>query len=387
MIKNNHPYFFKKNIVRSIGTVVCVFVICFIAYAFTSGPNNGSTLGTSSYGTNNSWSNTSNASSSDDSYATVSVNDGESSEYLTITNFGFGIPSGATIDGIEVFIEKHGQSSKIKDASVKLIQGGVISGTDHVLSPSWGSSDFTDTYGTSTDLWGLTLTDVDINASDFGVAFAIEKSSNGGGNKTASIDDIIITVNYTIATLPIQLTSFTATPVDNKKIKLEWATGSEKNSGNFVTERSENGATFEKIATVKAAGNSTTSLYYSTYDKNPLLGNAYYRLKQIDIDGKYIYSDMISLAVHVSSSTTKCKFKVRPNPCPRQCNISVTDCDDQDIAVAMVDALGNEVYSKIPITGNGNSFSLDANNNLAPGVYIVMGSSKNQSFNQKIVVQ
>lgn len=376
-----------KIVMRAIGSIILVFAICLIVYASSDGPSDGATVSTSPYGTNNSWSNPTNVTNSDDAYAVASVDDGESSDYLTVTNFGFAISSGVVIDGIEVTVEKKGQSSKIKDASVMLIVGGVITGDDKATTPSWSGSDFHDTYGSSSDMWGLSLTDADINSSNFGIAFALAKSSNGGGAKQGSVDNIQITIHYS-SPLPIKLTSFKANTVDNKKIKLEWATASEKNNDYFSLERSENGASFEKITTTKGAGNSTTPISYSTYDNNPIFGNAYYRLRQTDYDGKFTYSDLISVAVHATSSSSKCKFNVRPNPCPGQCNIYVTECDDKNISVALIDALGHEVNSKIPVNEEEKSFSIDATNNLAPGVYIVMGSSKEQGvFSQKVVVQ
>lgn len=186
--------------------------------------------------------------------------------------------------------------------------------------------------------------------------------------------------------LPIVLTSFAANSVDDK-IKLEWTTATEVNNNYFTIERSGNGASFEKITTVKGAGNSRSSLYYYTFDNNPIFGNAYYRLKQTDYDGKFAYSDIISVAVNVSSSPKKCKFKVQPNPCSGQCNVYIAECDKSEVSVALIDALGNEVYSKIPISKEQTSFSIDARNNLKPGVYVVMGSSNDQSFHEKIVVQ
>ncbi len=381
-----HPvHFFSGFAMRVLVTFTLVIAVCLLLYAATSGPSSGSTFSSSAYG-DKTWDDKDHVQSSDDDYATCEdLDDGDSSEYLKVTNFGFAIPASSTIEGIEVFIEKRGESSKIKDASVKIIQSGVISGTEQALTTTWGNSDFTDTYGSATDLWGLTWTDADINASNFGVAIAARKSSNGGGEKKARIDHIQITVHYT-SSLPISLKSFNAHAVDNKKIKLEWTTASEKNNDYFTIERSENGASFHKISTVKGAGNSSSIINYNAYDDAPVFGNAYYRLKQTDFDGKFTYSNLISVAVSVSASPKKCKFSVRPNPCPGQCSVTVTECDEKNVSLALLDAMGNEVYSKVPVDANG-TFSIDATNNLTPGVYIVMGNSPDQSFSQKVIVR
>jgi hypothetical protein len=95
-------------------------------------------------------------------------------------------------------------------------------------------------------------------------------------------------------TLPIELLNFDAKPQGNEVIT-SWTTASETNNDYFTLERSADGNTFEKIGTVSGAGNSTSMLNYSETDTSPLPGTSYYRLKQTDYDGKYSYSQMVSV--------------------------------------------------------------------------------------------
>lgn len=90
--------------------------------------------------------------------------------------------------------------------------------------------------------------------------------------------------------LPIELLSFTAEPEDNH-VSLNWITASESNNSHFIIERSRNTITIEEIARVEGAGYSNVIRNYQTLDKKPLDGISYYRLKQIDFDGKYSYSE------------------------------------------------------------------------------------------------
>ena len=78
----------------------------------------------------------------------------------------------------------------------------------------------------------------------------------------------------------------------NDQVILNWATASEENNKYFEVERSSNGAVFHKIGTVTGAGNSTATNHYQFIDKAPLKGASYYRLKQVDIDGKFTYSSI-----------------------------------------------------------------------------------------------
>jgi hypothetical protein len=147
------------------------------------------------------WSNPDNAKVSDNVYATVSTSsNGVTSHYLKATNFSFSIPTGATINGIVAEVEKKKgvlDSSDI-DNSVKLVKGGTISGTDKASSTPWPNTDTYTTYGSSSDLWGLSLTPSDINDTNFGVAISsLIVSSDIGVD--ANIDHIRITVYYTEA--------------------------------------------------------------------------------------------------------------------------------------------------------------------------------------------
>ncbi|HNL17437.1 MAG TPA: T9SS type A sorting domain-containing protein, partial [Chitinophagales bacterium] len=96
---------------------------------------------------------------------------------------------------------------------------------------------------------------------------------------------------YTLGTiskanpLPIELKSFTAKCIENEKAQLNWITASERNSANFIIEKSLDAIHFYPIGTVQAAGNSISELHYQFIDELPN-DKAYYRLKQIDLDNK-----------------------------------------------------------------------------------------------------
>ncbi len=96
--------------------------------------------------------------------------------------------------------------------------------------------------------------------------------------------------------LPISLLYFKGDAI-NHKVEFNWATLSETNNDYFIIERSENGLDFEPIQRIKGAGHSTSRKEYKSYDYHPLLGASYYRLKQVDFDGQYTYSEVISVMV------------------------------------------------------------------------------------------
>lgn len=163
----------------------------------SQGPNNGSTfVGDSTVGTVD-WTSPELAQLSDDQWAYAYLSSGQSSYYLKATGFGFTIPTGSTINGIVVEVERSrgGLGQDAWDNSVKIVKGNTIQGNEKANSTEWPTSDTYITYGGSTDLWGLTWTVAQINASDFGFVISAKSITPGG---TSLIDHIRITVYYTL---------------------------------------------------------------------------------------------------------------------------------------------------------------------------------------------
>lgn len=110
------------------------------------------------------------------------------------------------------------------------------------------------------------------------------------------------------STLPVRFTNFTA-KVSGSDVVLNWQTASEQNSSHFEVERSTDGITFKKIGQVAAAGNSTTELSYVYTDADVTDGMYYYRLRQVDLDNKSMYSGVLRVTV-----SQKAELQLIPNP-------------------------------------------------------------------------
>ncbi len=93
--------------------------------------------------------------------------------------------------------------------------------------------------------------------------------------------------------LPIELLSFTAKS-NHSNIEISWQTASEVNNNYFVLESSSEGINFDDLTQVSGAGNSNEIKNYSFTDNRVHSGIVYYRLKQVDYDGKFTYSKIIS---------------------------------------------------------------------------------------------
>jgi hypothetical protein len=126
----------------------------------------------------------------------MTMNGGTTSHYLKATNFGFAIPGGSQINGITCEAKYKQTNPNIQDNSVKMVKGGTIGGNDNAKSGvNWTTTLTWNSYGSSSDLWGLTWTASDINASNFG--FVLSCNNTAGGINTPSVDAMRITITYT----------------------------------------------------------------------------------------------------------------------------------------------------------------------------------------------
>ena len=154
-----------------------------------------------------SWLNPEYITADDENYATAAlpgyVSYNYVSELLQGTGYGFEIPDGVTIRGIEVKIMRRSSSNNqnlwsVKDASLYLLKEGTVAGSDRAdLTTCWPEGMTEASYGSPSDLWGTTWSAEDINSPGFGVSLSV--TQNGAGARIAYVDYISITVTYTPA--------------------------------------------------------------------------------------------------------------------------------------------------------------------------------------------
>jgi hypothetical protein len=129
------------------------------------------------------------------------LEDGEQGESLKFTGFGFTVPSGATLQGfmVELLSASDGTGTETTDLVAILIVGGSATGTNHASPTPWPATAGTRTYGGATDMWGLTPTVEQVNASDFGFSLRVQNEAEpAGGTSTPKIDAVRMTVYYCV---------------------------------------------------------------------------------------------------------------------------------------------------------------------------------------------
>lgn len=168
-------------------------------------------------------------------------------------------------------------------------------------------------------------------------------------------------------TLPIELLSFRGRPVDEGNL-LNWITVSELNNDYFLPEKSEDGVNFVEMTRVQGAGNSDRPLNYEFLDENPFSPVTYYKLKQVDFDGEFTYSDIISVR-NANSENQSQLLSLYPNPATHSVNIEIYSPVDGFMDVEIVDLFGR-VLSRdtYPVVKGTGIHTVDIST-IATGVY------------------
>lgn len=168
--------------------------------------------------------------------------------------------------------------------------------------------------------------------------------------------------------LPIELLYFTGFPVEDQ-VKLVWETSTELNNDYYVIERSRDGQNFEFVSTVDAIGFSNTPTPYATFDPKPYMGISYYRLKQVDFDGRFTYSKVID--VEFGEDNSNPLVQIYPNPTNNYLQVAYNNADAPKVFYQMFDATGRLVMeNKLDILLGSGRFTLDVSR-LAQGSYFL----------------
>jgi photosystem II stability/assembly factor-like uncharacterized protein len=168
--------------------------------------------------------------------------------------------------------------------------------------------------------------------------------------------------------VPVELLSFTAN-LTNKKILLAWQTATEVNNLGFEVERRSDDEIWNNLGFVEGHGNSTLPNSYSFTDNNPIGESTFhYRLKQIDLDGKYEYSDEIEVEIIPNEYVL---YQNYPNPFNPTTKISYQISNESKVIITIYDILGKEVATLVNESKKPGRYEVELNaNNLASGTYI-----------------
>jgi hypothetical protein len=179
--------------------------------------------------------------------------------------------------------------------------------------------------------------------------------------------------------LKIEMSEFTAT-IKSSQVNLYWVTKSETNNDYFSIEHSVDGINFITIGKVNGAGNSTGELNYQFIHSNPTIGINYYRIKDVDFDGKEEFSS-IRKVVYKDNEL----ISIYPNPFKNEINIKLADNQSKPVGYSIMDVTGRILQEK-----QFDSYHKSANitldlNDLPKGIYYINLNINGTILTKKIV--
>ncbi len=342
---------------------------------------NTSSLGGGSFVNDNTISGTpfdspSNVSDEDGSVASaailISLFGNTKTNYLKTTNFGFNIPTSATVCGVSVWIKKRATSTvslaySVADEQVRLVVAGSVTGSNKANSDLWSGAATFSQYGDETDTWGVTLTPAQVNSSNFGVAIAANVSGALSAIPIAEIDYVMMQVSYMNATVPLILGDYT-TNISGNCVLNTWTMLEEEDNAKISLQRSDDGKNWKTIDIVIPTYNIGKHRY-EFMDWLPNSGAYFYRLELIHASGRVTYSK-----VNTITCRDDLKRTVYPNPATNFVRITNVHMND----AARVFSINGEQVAP-PLVYNSGVLQVNIST-LTQGMYFVILGDKKLSF-------
>lgn len=205
-----------------------------------------------------------------------------------------------------------------------------------------------------------------------------------GPNYNACVSNMALCLAKYNQVVPVELTSFTATAQD-QQVTLKWSTATELNNNGFEIQRSLNNSEFVTVGFVKGNGTTTTNAEYTYVDKNLAQGSYSYRLKQIDYNGHYEYSEVVN--VLVGSLDKYALVQNYPNPFNPSTTIGYILKDKSNVKLSVFNSLGEEIA--ILVNGQQEQGYYEVNFDAAglpSGIYYYMINTGNFTQTKKMLL-
>ena len=268
-----------------------------------------------------------------------------------------------------------------------------------VVFINWSSSDIQNasiTIGTSTVSIGSQWSGDGVTAATVASTESVSRQGNMDNNNSSDFAIINLSMNSTNpgmtvpflgfgcssartavmartndCPLPITLLSFTGEKQGSIN-KLQWTTSTEVNNAGFELERSADGRNFSKLIFVNSLGdngNSNRNLTYNYNDERPLASNGYYRLKQVDKDGRFSYSNIV--LIKGTRVTDVLITSLYPNPTVDEINLVISSPSKEKVTLMITDITGKVLHQQKMQIVIGDNLQQVQVSQLARGTYFI----------------
>jgi Secretion system C-terminal sorting domain len=178
--------------------------------------------------------------------------------------------------------------------------------------------------------------------------------------------------------LPVDIAQFAASLNLDHTVDVSWATSQEINSDYFSVERSADAINWKSIGNVDARGTSSVLVHYTYLDPSPLDALNYYRLKMVDLDGKFKYSKTAAVSIDGKSAS----LVVYNNPFNDQIRIKINTATSDNLSINLSDMLGRSYSHQVFNAQPGDNFINITPTGASAGLYIL--NIKGKNYNQTI---
>lgn len=178
--------------------------------------------------------------------------------------------------------------------------------------------------------------------------------------------------------LPVSELVFNAQLID-QKVQLNWSTKNEQNLAHFEVERSFDLQNFEYLSTKIANGNNGVSAQYQDWDMQPKKGVSYYRLKLVNVDGSFTYSNIETIVWEDPGF-----ISIYPNPANQQFNIALGNMDENSVLVQLIDIQGKIITNQSFAVNNG--LVNIPTDKLSQGMYVVKVTTQKSVLTGRVVI-
>ena len=186
-------------------------------------------------------------------------------------------------------------------------------------------------------------------------------------------------LSSTSSPLPVEMLYFNAECYENK-VMLNWATSLEINNDRFLIQHASDGINWQNIDSVYGMGNTTNTTHYQYLVQNPDANKPYYRLKQIDFDGTYSYTNMQTTNCHSNFA-----ISVFPNPTSGTAHIAFETESETEATIQLYTALGKLVNTQT-LNLSAGAYTHPYHINVSSGNYYVRVTINNEQVHQQELV-
>ena len=184
--------------------------------------------------------------------------------------------------------------------------------------------------------------------------------------------------------VPVNFVWFTANKLHEKQALLNWKTAQEINSAFFLVERSNDALIFNAIGSVQASGNSSVGIEYSFTDLQPASGLNYYRLKQVDLDGKFIYTPTRVIRFNEPDAGF---VKYFPNPTRGMVYIELSGTMARESKLINISNAAGVVVDQVKLGAVSNNIISINLDKYARGIYFIQIKTPTANSTQRIILK